>query len=272
MKYSYFKYFEAQPPAGDPPFHLRGVGVLEEMRPCTVRRPQGTGDWLFMYFYDPVELMIDGAVSEYPPGTLMIWTDKDGHHYGNEHKNWLHTWLHCQGPLVSRLLKEQKLSPGSPLSLSSPEIIESYASLMHREITGHRPPDGLILRNLYHSLLREIARDISREKSFVVPERISRVLRHIESHYDERLCLRELAGMACVSVPRFCTEFKRCLGSSPIDYLIEVRMRQAQYLLSDEGASVREVGARVGYDDPFQFSKMFKKKFGMSPRAARRKP
>ena len=56
---------------------------------------------------------------------------------------------------------------------------------------------------------------------------------------------------------------------SPIEFVIRQRLERAQYLLRNQNLAVGEVGRLVGYEDIFQFSKLFKKRFGESPRSMR---
>ena len=59
--------------------------------------------------------------------------------------------------------------------------------------------------------------------------------------------------------------FKRETGESLFQYLVRFRLEKAAGLLLQEDLPVREVAARVGIDDPFYFTRMFKKKYGVSP-------
>ena len=54
-------------------------------------------------------------------------------------------------------------------------------------------------------------------------------------------------------------------GTSPSRYLTDLRMQKAKKLLLDSQLSIREIAERVGYPDPFHFSKSFKNAVGMSP-------
>jgi iron complex transport system substrate-binding protein len=100
-----------------------------------------------------------------------------------------------------------------------------------------------------------------------------RDLRHfVESEFAQPMTLAMLARKVNLSVPHFCSEFHRYFGTSPIDYLIRHRMHQAAYLLKDRNLRVSDVAPLVGYDDVFHFSKLFKKHFGVSPRATRSVP
>ncbi len=64
--------------------------------------------------------------------------------------------------------------------------------------------------------------------------------------------------------------FKSETGNAPIRYLINIRLEKAKELLEGgyEG-SIQEVAAQVGYDDAYHFSKLFKKRYGISPSQAR---
>ena len=54
-------------------------------------------------------------------------------------------------------------------------------------------------------------------------------------------------------------------------YVATLRMHRAAYLLADENLRISEIGAMVGYDDLYYFSRCFKKHYGLSPRAMRRR-
>jgi len=267
------KYLERFGARRGPEFHMTGVGVEEPMPPCIVNRPLGTQSWLFMHFHNPVSLKVDGAVATYPEGSFMIWGEMDGHYYGCQEAPWSHSWTHCVGAVVGKAVSEAGLPIGRPFLFKSRETADRILSQAYAEITSRKEPDEGILLLLLQLLTRELAREAkggeSQADSFV-PERIIAARRRIETHLAEKTTLAELAKSASLSVPHFCAEFKRHIGRAPIDYLIEVRMVQARYLLRDMNLSVSEVSRQVGYDDPFQFSKLFKKRFGLSPRAARK--
>ena len=61
--------------------------------------------------------------------------------------------------------------------------------------------------------------------------------------------------------------YKEVTGDTPINFLINLRMEKAREILSEGHFSIQTVAKRVGYDDPYYFSKLFKKKFGYSPSA-----
>jgi AraC-like DNA-binding protein len=78
-----------------------------------------------------------------------------------------------------------------------------------------------------------------------------------------------LAAAMGLSPTRFHTVFRRATGMAPMRYVRQFRIRHAQRLLLDTTLSVAEVGARIGFSDPFHFSRMFKTAIGKSPGAYR---
>jgi AraC-like DNA-binding protein len=67
----------------------------------------------------------------------------------------------------------------------------------------------------------------------------------------------------------FASLFRHQTGMAPIEYFIHLRIRGACRLLDTTTLTVREIGYRVGYEDPYYFSRMFRKLMGLSPRQYR---
>jgi AraC family transcriptional regulator of arabinose operon len=89
-------------------------------------------------------------------------------------------------------------------------------------------------------------------------DKIGRTVEYMKEHLNEPLRAATLAGIASMSLPHYFAQFKRVTGSSPIDYLIKLRMDHARRLLSETSWSVKEVAVSLGYEDPLYFSRVFK--------------
>lgn len=100
---------------------------------------------------------------------------------------------------------------------------------------------------------------------------VEKIIDYFEEHYDQKISLNQVAGNMYLSPYYISKIFKAETGETPIHLLIEIRLEKARDLLLGEPAlSVQEVAERVGYDDAYHFSKLFKKKFGVSPSAVRK--
>lgn len=94
---------------------------------------------------------------------------------------------------------------------------------------------------------------------------VSAATYYLEAHYGEDLTLSDLATSLHVSPAYLSRTFKGVQGESPINYLTKLRMRRAKDLLLKDQLAVGEVARAVGYQDPYYFSKLFKRYFGIAP-------
>jgi transcriptional regulator GlxA family with amidase domain len=88
--------------------------------------------------------------------------------------------------------------------------------------------------------------------------KVERSIAYMTDHINQPLQVATLAAMANVSPSHFFALFKKRTGCPPMDYFTRLRMRHASRLLGSTSASVKEVAAALGYDDPFYFSRVFK--------------
>ncbi len=87
----------------------------------------------------------------------------------------------------------------------------------------------------------------------------------IHSEYMNPLTIEEIANRLNLDRSYFSTLFKKTVGVSPKQYLLDYRMNMAITLLAESKKSVSVTATSVGYSDIFTFSKMFKRHFGISP-------
>jgi AraC family transcriptional regulator, regulatory protein of adaptative response / methylphosphotriester-DNA alkyltransferase methyltransferase len=92
----------------------------------------------------------------------------------------------------------------------------------------------------------------------------------VASEYSRPLTIDEVARRVATSPRQLQRVFADVGGLGFRSYLRRVRMCQAARLLTCADIPVKEVGRRVGYGDPGQFSKAFKRTFGLSPSESRR--
>lgn len=255
----------------DMTYYVNGVGIYETMQPGIVNRPTGSKDWLLMYFHDSVFVKTSQGVNKFPAGSLIIWSDTDGHYYGNPEIEWKHSWIHSHNKTIASMIEDVGLKINTVMTLNSPDILIESLSRIYHEMSEQVEPDMVVLQNFYQNMLHMLGRQICQgEKREIIPQRILRIKKLIESCPSKKYTLTVLAKEASMSVPHFCSEFKKYVLVSPIEYLIRMRLQQAKYLLCDFNLSIAEIADRLGYHDIFHFSKQFKKYFGVSPMGMRR--
>ena len=90
--------------------------------------------------------------------------------------------------------------------------------------------------------------------------------RYLRENYDKQVDFSALADMQAVSAPYLSKLFHDRTGTTPSRYLTELRMGHARKLLLDSQLSVKEIAERVGYPDPFHFSRSSKPPSASAPR------
>ncbi len=97
------------------------------------------------------------------------------------------------------------------------------------------------------------------------------VLRAMRRDYDRRWSIRDFAELMGLSETQFFRRFRTALGVSPMDYLRRERINNAKRALAGSSDPIHLIAERVGYGDPYYFSRDFKKVVGIPPRDYRRK-
>jgi AraC-like DNA-binding protein len=94
---------------------------------------------------------------------------------------------------------------------------------------------------------------------------IARVLKHIHTDCSTPLNVESMARQARMSVAAFHHNFKLVTASSPLQYLKRIRLDKARRLMAHDGYNASTAARAVGYESPSQFSREFKRLFGMTP-------
>jgi AraC-like DNA-binding protein len=174
------------------------------------------------------------------------------------------------------LLEMDELPPPlgpTPRGISSTPMSEELAGAVIRLLECLKSP--LDSRMLGHQTVREIVYRVlcgeqggalralaSRDDHFA---RIARVLRYVHAEYAKPLSVEELARKAAMSIAAFHHYFKLVTASSPLQYLKRIRLDQARRLMAHDGYNASTAARAVGYESPSQFSREFKRLFGVTP-------
>ena len=170
--------------------------------------------------------------------------------------------------LISRLRREMPavlcviVSGYSDFEYMKAAIQQSAADYLLKPVN----PEELkrLLQRLEATLLAREQQMIPRRESDAAAL-AERVRLYLQENYDQPVDFSSLADSLAVSAPYLSKLFHEQEGKSPSRYLTDLRMRKAQKLLMDTQLTVREIAVRVGYPDPFHFSRNFKNAMGISP-------
>ena len=100
----------------------------------------------------------------------------------------------------------------------------------------------------------------------ICPQKLEKVIDHINIHYDQDLTAEEMAVLAGMSYSYFSRFFKSSLGVSFSEYLNAIRIKNAEKLLIRSELSIAEVAAAVGFSNASYFIAQFKKQLHITPK------
>lgn len=162
----------------------------------------------------------------------------------------------------------------SRLHLNARDLDEVVALVdrLGREISSREAGYQFFAVSWFMQLIGHLSRCYERTKN---PDsksllRIAETIVHIERNYTQPLSLEELAEIAEMPKRSFLRDFKNAMGTSPISYLIQFRVRRAAELLRGTDQGVTQIAFEVGFEDSNYFARQFRKQHGISPREYRR--
>jgi AraC-like DNA-binding protein len=104
----------------------------------------------------------------------------------------------------------------------------------------------------------------------LAPWQLRRVFEYLHEHLPQSVALADLAVLSGLSQWHFSRAFKASTGVAPCRWQLEKRIRRAQNLLLDTGASLEEIAAATGFADAVHMGRTFRKIVGTSPAAWRK--
>ncbi|MGA4544298.1 AraC family transcriptional regulator [Uniformispora flossi] len=162
-----------------------------------------------------------------------------------------------------------KAPSGIAVSDASPTLLDAVVRLLR---LLDEPRDRAVLAPL---VKREILwRVITGEQGETVRQlgladsslsHVSRAVRWIREHYAQPFRVEDVARLSGMSASAFYRNFQAVTAMSPIQFQKQIRLQEARLLLATHPGDVTGVGQRVGYDNPSQFSREYRRQFGMPP-------
>jgi len=261
---------------------LPSVRVLRSNRPLS-RTP---------VLYDPgIVIVCQGRKRGYFGGQLYLY---DEQHYlavsvpvpfsmetdATEEHPLLALYLHLDFTLAAELavqidregLTEHVQAPQSMMSTPMDDAMKASVLRFLESMT--RPLEAAVLgpsllRELYFRVLTGEQGSSMRQALAMKGQfgRIGRSLRLIHAGYAQQLDVTQLAREAGMSVPSFHSHFKAITQVSPMQYLKSTRLHQARLLMVRQDLTAEAASHAVGYTSASQFSREFKRLFGLTPAA-----
>lgn len=239
--------------------------------------PRGRVDWQLLFVASgKTHFYIGGKDQIVTAGHMVLFQPKEEQHYEyfGEDKPEVY-WVHFTGSSVKEILRsydipldEHIFFAGTPAAYTQlfKNMIEEFQSCK----VGYREMLEMNLRQLFLMIQRTRL-----EKPPLVTTAVQQEMdfarQYFHEHYNEPINIEEYAQSRHTSISLFMRNFKKVYSVSPKQYILNIRMNNAQNLLESTDYTVAEIAAIVGYDNALYFSRIYHKQKGQAPSDYRKK-
>ncbi|MEM1211134.1 MAG: AraC family transcriptional regulator [Planctomycetota bacterium] len=210
-----------------------------------------------------------GRVVELEP-PVAFWTRPGVHfRYGCDRgEAWDQRYVSFRGPRAERM-RRKGLLPASDQPWQTVRDCERFAAVFDRLIGWVSRPGPTTPRAVH--LLEGMLLDLAEGGANRLPDDpIEAVIAGIRERPEAMYDFEAVARAYHLSLVQFRRRFKALVGLPPTAFVIRCRMHRAAELLRQTREPASVIGERVGCPDPYHFSKLFKKHYGLPPLAYRR--
>lgn len=158
--------------------------------------------------------------------------------------------------------------------LNNEDLAQSINKLI-RICSGNAPGKDVLADLALQEMVVHIVQDQNLQQSIAEPkgnDALSFVIGYIRANITEKIQIKHLTDKACMSRATFYRAFKKEFNISPLDFILQEKIKKAKHLLSDSRKSISEICYELGFSDLNYFGRQFKKSEGMSPTQYRMTP
>jgi len=213
-------------------------------------------------------VVMDGRPSPLGPGTVLAYAPDTRLELRTDPAAPMLKYFFClAGPGAGARLRAAGVAPGTVRAVPAHAEIRSVAEDLVRDGQRTGGATDRICGLQLELLLVRVADLVAWPRGGPRPaqEAFLRAKAVLDTRLDRPLTLGEAARLAGMDVSSMCRLFRRFQGTSPYQYLLRRKMNLAAEHLLETGGQVKAAAVRVGFTDPYHFSRCFKAVHGVPP-------
>ena len=244
-----------------------------------IDRPSGMKGYIINLTIQGRGQVFDGDRSfECGPGDVLLFPPGVPHYYGRapDAAEWYHRWVYFRprGFWASWLKwpaqEGQRIGRLQLIDLQVRQEIDTlFVNIDATHRGGKRTSDELAI-NLLERLLIRCHEEMPGFQSRPLDARVQSACQFIANNLARELSLDEIAQHVCLSPSRLAHLFREQTGVNIVRWREDQRIILAKHMLLSTTTPVSAISGRVGYDDQLYFSRVFRKRVGVSPTEFRR--
>ena len=253
------------------PFVVNCAGITATADEYRTNNLTGRDDWYLLYVISgTLCVKSDRSDLTCTSGNFLIFPPNRPYSYYHDlHEQIECYWIHFSGSDVEKALGQYAFGIFPEVNTITHDVVINarYSNIFNTFSQNDKFRDRE-LSILFDRLLLSLAKRISGAQS--TKSALIKSLNYINSNYNTDIYIPALAELENLSLSRYNTVFREVTGTSPSNYIKQLRLSTACEFLLSTDMPINLIGESVGYPNPYFFSKMFKRNIGMSPTEYRR--
>ncbi len=257
------------------PFRITDLGYYPNAKNHLRVRKKGAKEYIFFYCTKGEGwLDLNKTLTHVTPNHYFIIPKNTKHKYMADDENpWSIYWMHMDGFIAETLFKRYSLNSEKlvPIPFSEKRInqfnqimsiFDNYNYDMELEYAS------ILSKSFISSFIyNDIGKAINKEN---FENLVNSIKKYLNNHIEASVKIDEIAQTFNYSPSYICSIFKKSTGYSINHFFNLKKMQKACEYLNYTNLNVKEISYKMGYRDPFYFSRVFKKYIGVSPKTYRK--
>jgi len=237
---------------------------------------ENTPYYTFAHYNCPIVLEDSGGRREWPAGVSVLLAPDTPRYMRAESADLLNTWFHCSGPGIAPCLTAYGIPVNTVLDLGELPFLRPILE----EVRQERAQKALYWEDAVSDLIRRLFRELGALRADLdnsltpAQRRLERTLRDIRAQVHSNLAYRwtvpEMAALGGLHPTWFAMVYTRQFGTSPINDLLDARLKHAEALLGNLPMTVARISADCGFANVEHFTRLFHKRLGYPPGQVRK--
>lgn len=244
-----------------------------EIANFVLNRPRGSDEYIFLHFWTPMQILIDGQIITTKPHACIIFNTGTPQYF-TAPEIFTHDWMHITGS-VAKYIEYFNLKFDTIYYPKNYDFITELIRELEQEFTSHSEYyldiENFKIKELFAKLSRAVNENETRIPLNAKTIELLKTLRlNLCTNYSEQWTIESMAKFIGLSPSYLYASYKMYYKISPIKDLISIRIERSKSLLSSTNITTQDIAKALGYANTTHFIRQFTKNVGVPPSSYRK--